>query len=86
MKMSLPELDENKVYSHDDIKQYIITYLNGQPNLIEFCKKHNLTYSYIINFRNNKIAKQNTKIIEKLCEIMGYSLEKTLCFTCKKLK
>ncbi len=78
--------DTKSQYSLEEVKKIAIKFLNDQHNLVDFCQEHNLTYSYVINFRNNKVAKNNTKIVTKICKIMGYDIEETPYFNVKKLK
>lgn len=69
--------------TYEDAEKKVAEYLQNVKNLSEFCKKYDLCYQNVAQLKLLKNKGRYTNIVMRVLEIMGFQVEKKICFTLK---
>lgn len=72
--------------TYEDAEQMVADYLNELGNIKKFCKENKICYPNALEISRRMPTVKYPGIVQKVLEIMGYTVERKICFTLKNVK
>lgn len=72
--------------TYEDAEEMVAKYLNNLDNIRQFCTQNGICYRNALEISRRAPSVKYPGIVQQILEIMGYTVEKKMCFVLKDIK